>query len=182
MFVHGDWLHLVINLIIQLFLGIPLEVFHGWWRVTLVYLSGVLAGSVGASLFAPTVTFGGASGGVFALLTAHIASIILNWKEMKHPFINLFFFLAYFLTDLIHSIHRHQTVGNANDGYIIHLSGAFAGLLVGIGVLKNLEKLNFEKTLWVVAVSMYVALMISGISTHIYNPCDYFNQNTTKTS
>jgi len=50
---------------------------HGWWRVLLVYLAGVVAGSLGTSVSDPTVFLAGASGGVYALITAHIASICM---------------------------------------------------------------------------------------------------------
>jgi len=36
--------HILFNLIIQLFLGIPLEMVHGGLRVGAIYLAGVLAG------------------------------------------------------------------------------------------------------------------------------------------
>ena len=69
--------HLVVNLVVQITLGIPLEMVHGWWRVLLVYLAGVLAGSLGTSVSDPTVFLAGASGGVYALMTAHLATICM---------------------------------------------------------------------------------------------------------
>lgn len=77
MFVHVGIMHLMMNLIIQIFLGIALELVHHWWRVALVYLAGVLAGSMGTSLTSPRIFLAGASGGVYALITAHIATIIM---------------------------------------------------------------------------------------------------------
>lgn len=65
------------NLIVQILLGCILEVFHRWWRVSLIYLSGVLAGSLGNFVFDPTHKLAGASGGVYSLITAHVATIIL---------------------------------------------------------------------------------------------------------
>ena len=58
-------------------LGIPLEMVHGWWRVLIVYLAGVVAGSLGTSISDPTVFLGGASGGVYALIAAHLATICM---------------------------------------------------------------------------------------------------------
>ena len=48
-----------------------------WWRLLLVYLAGVIAGSLGTSITDPSVYLAGASGGVYALLLAHLASVIL---------------------------------------------------------------------------------------------------------
>ncbi len=49
--------------------------------MALVYFSGVLAGSLGSSCFEPKVNLAGASGGVYALIAAHLASLVLNWEE-----------------------------------------------------------------------------------------------------
>lgn len=50
---------------------------HRGWRVLLIYLSGVLAGSLATSIADPSVYLAGASGGVYALITAHVATIII---------------------------------------------------------------------------------------------------------
>ena len=51
--------------VIQLVLGIPLEMVHGWWRVGGVYLSGVMAGSLWTNVVKPDKFLSGASGGVY---------------------------------------------------------------------------------------------------------------------
>lgn len=43
----------------------------------LIYLAGVLAGSLTTSIIDPTAILVGASGGVYALSAAHVASIIM---------------------------------------------------------------------------------------------------------
>lgn len=70
-------MHLCTNLFVQLALGIPLEMVHHWWRLLIVYMAGVIAGSLGTSVADPNVFLAGASGGVYALLLAHLASLIL---------------------------------------------------------------------------------------------------------
>ena len=35
------FVHIFFNVVVQLILGIPLEMVHKWWRVGIVYLSGV---------------------------------------------------------------------------------------------------------------------------------------------
>lgn len=57
-------------------LAIPLEMVHKW-RVAVLYLAGVLAGSLMNALGDPKVTLAGASGGVYALITAYIGTIIM---------------------------------------------------------------------------------------------------------
>ena len=46
----------------------------------IVYLAGVVFGSVGGSLPSPTSYLAGASAGVYALIAAHVSTLIMNWK------------------------------------------------------------------------------------------------------
>jgi len=52
----------------------------GWWRVLLVYMSGIIAGSLGTSIFLPGVYLSGASSGIYALISAHLATVIMNFR------------------------------------------------------------------------------------------------------
>lgn len=47
MLLHMGWFHLAFNLLIQLLLGLPLEMIHGAGRIAAIYIAGVLAGSLG---------------------------------------------------------------------------------------------------------------------------------------
>ena len=75
--------HILFNMVMQLFVGLPLELSHGSLRVGLVYFFGVVAGSLGTSAVDPNVFLAGASGGVYALIAAHLATLILNWQGWK---------------------------------------------------------------------------------------------------
>ncbi|CAH1382697.1 hypothetical protein MTP99_006680 [Tenebrio molitor] len=174
MFVHIGYLHLVVNLAVQIFIGIPLEMVHGWWRVLLIYVTGVVAGSLGTSMTDPMSKLAGASGGVYSLITAHIATIILNWKQMSFPLVQLFIFLLVTGVDVGTSIYnRYWTDMDEHIGYVAHFGGALAGLLVGIFVLRNLEVTKKENVIWWIAVAAYVALMLVGICWNIFY-ADYF--------
>lgn len=89
MVLHAGWFHLGFNLVVQLLVGLPLEMVHGSTRIACVYLAGVLAGSLGTSVFDPDVYLVGASGGVYALLAAHLANVMLNYNQMKYGIIRL---------------------------------------------------------------------------------------------
>ncbi|XP_030040172.2 rhomboid-related protein 2 isoform X2 [Manduca sexta] len=169
MLVHVGVVHLLVNLLVQLFLGVPLEMVHRWWRVTLVYLAGVAAGSLATSLADPKVYLAGASGGVYALIAAHVATIIMNWAEMEFAIVQLLVFLLLAGVDVGTAVYdRYWRHLDQHIGYVAHLAGAVAGLLVGIGVLRNLEKRKWEKRLWWAAVVLYFALMIAGILANIF--------------
>jgi len=59
---HGNTTHIVLNLILMLMVGLPLEMTNNWWRVGIVYSSGVLFGSLVFSLTNPRAWLMGASG------------------------------------------------------------------------------------------------------------------------
>ena len=79
--------------LLQLALGLPLEMVHRWWRIMLIYLTGVMAGSLTVAVADPSVFLAGASGGVYALITAHLANVIFNWQEMEFPAVRLLGFI-----------------------------------------------------------------------------------------
>ena len=49
--------------------------------MVIVYGAGVFLGSVGGSLPNPTYYLAGASAGVYSLIAAHLATLLMNWKE-----------------------------------------------------------------------------------------------------
>ena len=54
----------------------------GSLRVGAVYIAGVLAGSLGTSLSDPHTYIAGASGGVYALIAAHLVNICCSIFEL----------------------------------------------------------------------------------------------------
>ena len=50
---------------------------HGSLRIGAIYMAGELAGSLGTSVFDMDAVLVGASGGVYALLAAHLANILI---------------------------------------------------------------------------------------------------------
>lgn len=56
---------------------------HGSARIGCVYMAGVVAGSLGTSVFDTDVYLVGASGGVYALLAAHLSNVLLNYNNME---------------------------------------------------------------------------------------------------
>lgn len=156
--------HLVVNLLVQIMLGIPLEMVHKWWRVLLIYIAGVVAGSLGTSVSDPTVYLAGASGGVYALITAHVATIIMNWSQMEFAVLQLLVFLVVTSVDVGQAVYNRYIL-DTNDqvGYVAHLAGAIAGLLVGINILRNLEVQTWEKIVWWASMFTFTGLMTAAI-------------------
>lgn len=178
MVLHAGWLHLLFNLLVQLLVGLPLEMVHGSLRIGVVYMAGVLAGSLGTSVFDTEVYLVGASGGVYALLAAHLANVLLNFHHMQFGVVRLIgiFFIA--SVDVGFAVYDRysatQDMQNEPVSYVAHLMGAFAGLTVGLAVLKNFEQKLHEQLIWWVALALYLALAMSAILYNVLHPFDLY--------
>ena len=88
---------------------------HGSARIGTVYLAGVVAGSLGTSVFDSNVFLVGASGGVYALLAAHLANILINYNNMQFGVLRLVgvVFVGK-LSDIFHSLIHQKIKWNTN--------------------------------------------------------------------
>ena len=164
MLVHSGYFHIIFNLLIQLLLGIPLEMVHRWWRILLVYFSGVVAGSLATSISDPKVYLAGASGGVYAIIAAHLANVIFNWSEMEFPALRLIAFILLAGIDTgVAVYYRYIAEVETQVGYAAHAAGAIVGFLLGIVVLRNLRVHTWERVLWWICLLLFLALFLAAI-------------------
>ncbi|CAG9770791.1 unnamed protein product [Ceutorhynchus assimilis] len=164
MFTHNSPFHLVANVAIQLLVGLPLEMVHSW-RVLIIYCAGVLGGSLFQSVIYPDEDLTGGSPGVYSIFTAHIATVIMNWREMSQPVVQLILFSSFTVFD---TIYKYVTFRNKDDiSYISHLGGAICGLLVGVNILRNLRETRVEKIIWWICIVVYVGMMSTFIGLEI---------------
>ncbi|XP_055877118.1 rhomboid-related protein 3-like isoform X3 [Biomphalaria glabrata] len=155
MFLHAGYVHLLFNVIVQVLVGIPLEMVHGSFRIALIYFAGILAGSLGTSVFDMNVYLVGSSGGVYALLAAHLAN---NYSHMELGILKLAAIFIVASADVGFAIWNRYTPKDEvpSVGYTAHLTGALAGLTVGLAVLKNFQqKLHLQYMCWV-AMAVYL--------------------------
>lgn len=61
----------------QLILGILLELVHKFWRIAPLYVLGVGMGALMQASLDPYVVLVGASGGGYALISAHLSNVII---------------------------------------------------------------------------------------------------------
>ena len=175
MFIHAGFYHLFSNLLIQLVLGIPLEMVHKWWRIGIVYITGVIAGSLASSLSDPNTFLAGASGGVYALLAAHLANVVMNWDEMDFNWARLLAIIVFVSTDISVAVYdRYKTSQRNRVSYSAHLAGALVGLFVGFNVLRNLKAKRWELVLAWFSLTVYIIFMTVAILFNIFYD-DYFN-------
>ncbi|XP_062196941.1 RHOMBOID-like protein 2 isoform X2 [Phragmites australis] len=80
MWLHAGVVHLLINMLGLLFIGIRLEQEFGFVRVGLVYLVSGLGGSLMSALFIRSSISVGASGALFGLIGSMLSELITNWS------------------------------------------------------------------------------------------------------
>lgn len=61
--------------------------------------------------------------------------------------------------------------------YVAHLTGALAGLTIGLLVLKNFEQKLHEQLIWWVALGVYAACTLFGILFNVFNPDPFYPAN-----
>lgn len=190
-FVHVNTEHIVFNTLMQLVVGLPLEMSQpgseGTLRVLVVYLAGVLLGSVGGSIPSPSSYLAGASAGVYALIAAHLATLVLNWKEdgavfearrrkskavsqSLNPLIRLarlLFVITFTLFDVGYILYNHYSGITTNTSHMGHLAGALAGLMVGLVALENRKVEEWEVKLKGVSILLYICLLLAAVLWHL---------------
>ncbi|KAJ8985219.1 hypothetical protein NQ317_018248 [Molorchus minor] len=163
-FVHASELHLFPNIVVQILIGIPLELVHGW-RVLVIYFTGALGGCLAHSVFMPRADLVGGSGGFYAFYTANIATVIMNWREMSLPIVQL---VCFGLMTFFDPIYNFFTQGDMSEvSYVAHLGGAVVGLLLGVNILRNLKVTEKENVISYICLTSYVILMIVFVTLNI---------------
>lgn len=176
--IHIGIYHILFNSLAQLVLGIPLELVHQW-RVIIVYIMGIIAGSLAVSVTDPLVFLAGASGGVYALIAAHLANLVVNWAEMEFAICRLIFVVAMVSIDVAVALYNRYGNPEASGGnkvsYVAHIGGFVAGLLMGIVVLRNFKKKSWERVVWWIALVGLIALFALCVLWNIFYP-QYTNE------
>jgi len=184
MLVHIGIGHFVFNMIMQILVGVFLEMEQcgvlGSFKVLVVYMSGVLAGSLGTSLSDPATYLAGASGGVYALIAAHLATMALNWQEdgqirikkvVKKPItkiIRLSFIIILTLHDIGYAIYVRLYDPDNRTGFMGHLCGSLAGLTVGIFILDNRRVRTWEPVVQWMSLIIFIMFMATCVVWNVW--------------
>ncbi|XP_060725046.1 rhomboid-related protein 3 isoform X1 [Tachysurus vachellii] len=173
-FMHAGIEHLGLNMAMQLLVGVPLEMVHGAARIGLIYMCGVLAGSLVVSVIDMAAPVVGSSGGVYALVSAHLANVVMNWSGMKCQF--KLFRMAMALVCM--SVEFGRAVWLRfyppamppcpNPSFCAHLGGVVVGLTLGVVVLQNYEQRLHEQFLFWIFISVYGLFVLFGIFWNVF--------------
>uniref|UniRef100_A0A0C9RLI3 Rho_2 protein n=1 Tax=Fopius arisanus TaxID=64838 RepID=A0A0C9RLI3_9HYME len=139
MLLHSNPLHLTLNVVIQIVLATPLEVEQGKLAVATIYLGGGICGALGASLLQPSLYLVGASAGVYALLTSHLAHLYLCHGELRYAGWRLVAVVLLAGADVA-SLPIPALLGCGRVGWAAHVAGALAGPLLGLAIFPKQNK------------------------------------------
>ncbi|VDK65218.1 unnamed protein product [Anisakis simplex] len=109
----------------------------------------------------PSVYLIGCSAGVYALITAHLSNLIINWSEMPFRIPRLLLIGTYLSLDIGSAVYRRLQSDQCDRvSYTAHIAGAITGLLMGIVLLYNLKVLKWERILLIASLTTYVVIFI----------------------
>lgn len=133
MLLHSDYWHLTLNICLQCFIGICLEVEQGHCRLAVVYIVGGAAGSLANAWLQPHLLLMGASAGVYAMLGSHVPHLVLNFSQLSHRFARIAALCILFLSDVGFTMHHfcHNHNRNPRISLEAHIGGGVAGILCG---------------------------------------------------
>uniref|UniRef100_A0A674JQY2 Rhomboid-related protein 2 n=2 Tax=Testudinoidea TaxID=8486 RepID=A0A674JQY2_9SAUR len=177
MLVHAGIQHILGNLFLQLILGIPLEMVHKGHRVSLVYLAGVIGGSLASSVCDPLQALVGASGGVYALIGGYFMNVLTYHVVTYNHYLDLFLKCLVNLnehfyddcvflvgTDMGFALYRRfiAPVNGPQVSFVAHIAGGLAGMSVGYVIFSCFDK-NFIKDprFWISIVAYLVFLVFA---------------------
>ncbi|XP_029383861.1 rhomboid-related protein 1 isoform X3 [Echeneis naucrates] len=174
MFMHVGLEQLGFNALLQLMIGVPLEMVHGILRISLLYMAGVLAGSLTVSITDMRAPVVGGSGGVYALCSAHLANVVMNWAGMRCPYKLLRMILA--LVCMSSEVGRAVWLrfspplpsSGPQPSFMAHLSGAVVGISMGLLILRSYEESLQKQCSWWVIVFSFITFLLFAIFWNIF--------------
>lgn len=125
---HAGVIHIVVNMICLMFIGIRLEQQFGFVRIAVIYLLSGFGGSVLSCLFIQNSISVGASGALFGLLGSMLAELITNWTIYTNKVAALITLLLILAINLAIGILPHV------DNFA-HIGGFLSGFLLGFLLL-----------------------------------------------
>ncbi|CAJ1062747.1 rhomboid-related protein 2 [Xyrichtys novacula] len=172
MFVHAGVEHIVGNLVMQLVVGIPLELVHKGFEVGSVYMSGVLAGSLASSIFDPDKALVGASGGVYALIGGYFMNAVVNFREMI-PLLGVFRILLIVIfvgTDFGFAFYRRFVNDDTavKVSFVAHFGGIVAGMTIGYVFFSDYDKKLLKDPRFWICIVGYLVFLIFAILYNIF--------------
>lgn len=161
--IHSDAIQLSCNLGAQIVIGIPLEIVYGSVRLLLLYVFGVLGGSLLSLAFDCETLLVGGNGGVLSVIMALVTYWTLHGPVEGPKLTRIGLLIGYTSLDVGIGVYR-RFASSQPISLMGHLGGITTGVLLGSAMLKHLDLalVNYTKTYCAFAafVSVFVCLLV----------------------
>lgn len=158
-FTHGSIVHVLTNTFMVLILGIPLEGFHGHWRLVVIFNLGVIGGACLHILCNPhRYPLIGMSAGCYALMAMHLSDLVINWRQTRFRWLKGLMLLCLALPDVINaSLDGRMTP--RTTGHFAHAGGYIIGMLAGVLLGKDIKAKEYKTNIRAVALTLSFCLV-----------------------
>ncbi|ESP04973.1 hypothetical protein LOTGIDRAFT_230028 [Lottia gigantea] len=190
-FYHQGYMHLIFTLVFQLIFGIPLEIVFKFWRLMIVYFMGAITGSLLQSISDHYVVMLGGSGGIYAIMTAHLLSFIFNWSELKKDStgssamkclcnlpLRIILIILIAAVDIGLAVYRRFYLDDPYKvGLCAHGGGILAGFFLAKPFLRDIQRYPWQQNSGWMACFMFFALVGGAVVFNVafkgYPPTDW---------
>ena len=107
----------------------------------------------------------GCSGGVYALIYAHLSNVIMNWAEMRYAILRIVGLTIFTIGDTANAMYYRYNYqpGQPKISFTGHIAGSIGGFLMGVLVLRNLRLTRWEGIVWWVLFSINILYFSVGV-------------------
>lgn len=120
---HAGFIHMLVDLLSLLFIGIRLEQEFGFWRIGSIYFLSGIGGSLLSALFIENRVSVGSSGALFGLIGAIVSELLPNWRLYSKKFETLtaLFFIGVlnFIIGIFPHIDNFAHIGGFLFGFFL---------------------------------------------------------------
>lgn len=169
-FLHADWMHLLVNLYGLYILGKLLEKSFGTYQLFFTFLLSGIAGNLLSFIFSQGVVGVGASGGVFGVLGAFIIYILWRRKDFNKAIFQRL--MVNFV--IIIGVNIYFGLSNPQINNLAHLGGFMAGVSLAFIytlIFENLRKLTllYNKISFIISIGIFIITLIMWYPLYEYN-------------
>ena len=131
MFLHAGFIHIGMNMLAQLTMGVEVERMVGWWRYLVVYLaSGIWGFVMGGNYAGQGLSSTGCSGSLFGIVALYLLDLLYTFNERPSAWIELVVMLVGVAVSFIMGL----LPGLDN---FCHIGGFVMGLALGLCILRS---------------------------------------------
>ncbi|CAL5873282.1 uncharacterized protein PFLUO_LOCUS7553 [Penicillium psychrofluorescens] len=130
-FLHGGFIHIGFNLLVQLTMGADMERMIGIWRYTLTYFaSGIFGFALGGNYSGYLESADGCSGCLFGILALYLLDLLYDWPNRDSRWIELLIMVlgvgVSFVLGLLPALDNFS-----------HIGGFIMGLAIGLSIMRS---------------------------------------------